>query len=611
MSDDEGERAVRAVIRQPEEVVVPPPPPAAPPAPPGGRSGKEPAPADPLPPDCPVTPLGQFGDRFYLLDSARQLRCVEDKQFGRNKIVSLFSRAVPWLYANYSRKKKISDNAGNETWVPNGIKADAIADALMAACAAAAVDDIAQLLREPGGWVADDGALVLHCGDVLFVSAAGGGMIEQDPGRFGSHIYPQFPPRPRPAAEPADTEGPEALLAMLETWQWHRPVDAVLCLGWICAAILGAALDWRPMAWITGDSGTGKSTLQKIIRLVLGGERGLIQSGDASAAGLWQALGLSSIPIALDEVEASTDNRRVDAVVKLAREAASGAVILRGGAEHQGRAFTAKSCFLFSSILIPPLAPQDRRRMAILELEPLVRGDPVPTFDPARLGRIGASLRRRLADNWDRFGSVLATYRAVLIEKGHDARGADQFGTLLACADVVLFDDGADDASKWTGPLAAAGLAELMGASPDWQQFLSYVLSKPLDAHRGGPRRPVAHYVQRAAWGDEIGVGNAEVQREANTVLGAFGLKVLHDAGGRPVWLAITNSGQGLAEVVRDTQWAAKPGASTVWAASLARAPDTEQRVLRFEGRSHRCTVVPWELVDVADHERQAHGAMA
>jgi predicted ATPase len=32
-------------------------------------------------------------------------------------------------------------------------------------------------------------------------------------------------------------------------------------LGWIAAATIGGALDWRPSLWITGDLSTGKSTL--------------------------------------------------------------------------------------------------------------------------------------------------------------------------------------------------------------------------------------------------------------------------------------------------------------------------------------------------------------
>ena len=115
--------------------------------------------------------------------------------------------------------------------------------------------------------------------------------------------------------------------------------------------MLGGALEWRPMVWVAGDKGTGKSTLQKVVKGVFG-RGGLIPAVDASAAGLWQSLGHSSLPVALDEVESEEDNRRNNNLLKLARVAASGGQMLRGGSDHKQASFTVRSCFLFSSILI-------------------------------------------------------------------------------------------------------------------------------------------------------------------------------------------------------------------------------------------------------------------
>jgi hypothetical protein len=38
----------------------------------------------------------------------------------------------------------------------------------------------------------------------------------------------------------------------------HAPSPRVLLFGWIGAAMVGGALDWRPLAWLTGDRGTGE-----------------------------------------------------------------------------------------------------------------------------------------------------------------------------------------------------------------------------------------------------------------------------------------------------------------------------------------------------------------
>ena len=132
-------------------------------------------------------------------------------------------------------------------------------------------------------------------------------------------------------------------------------IDARLLLGWIGSAMMGAYLNYRPLAWITGDSKTGKSTLQELLGWVLGGA--LLQSPDASEAAVRQVLGQQSLPVAIDEAEAEEDNRKLLALVKLARIAASASGdIMRGGQDHQGHQFQAKTCFLFSSD--PAAGPQ-------------------------------------------------------------------------------------------------------------------------------------------------------------------------------------------------------------------------------------------------------------
>lgn len=99
----------------------------------------------------------------------------------------------------------------------------------------------------------------------------------------------------------------------------------------------------------------------------------------------------------------------------------------------QGAEFVARTCFPFSSILIPPLPAQDRSHIAILELGTLP-GTPPPKLDPGGLREIGEKLWHRMAEGWARLLEVLKDYRAALEADRHTARGADTFGTLLACA---------------------------------------------------------------------------------------------------------------------------------------------------------------------------------
>jgi hypothetical protein len=140
-----------------------------------------------------------------------------------------------------------------------------------------------------------------------------------------------------------------------------------------------------------GLEATGKSTLQKALEHLLDG--GALHTADATEAALRQLLKQQTLPVLFDELEANEDNRRAKAVIGLARLASSGGDAHRGGQDHEGHAFKAKTCFLFSSILLPPLLQQDRNRLAILELEKIPRGAEPVELDPGRAAPIlGRSL---------------------------------------------------------------------------------------------------------------------------------------------------------------------------------------------------------------------------
>src|SRR3546814_3224092 len=118
-------------------------------------------------------------------------------------------------------------------------------------------------------------------------------------------------------------------------------------------------------------------------------------------------------------------------------------MLLRGGQDHKATEFRATSCFLFSSILVPPLTPADRSRIALLELEPFPRGTRKLGLKPFKreLQAVGAWLRKRIADAWPMWPDVLETWTDVLITEGDQGgRAADQFGTLRAMAQLVLDD---------------------------------------------------------------------------------------------------------------------------------------------------------------------------
>ncbi|MDF2235386.1 hypothetical protein P2H44_22755 [Albimonas sp. CAU 1670] len=537
---------------------------------------------------CPVQALGVEGSRSWYLDWLGQVRDLV--KHDRDTIRHVFGGRTDVLKERFPRLSK----DGNSVI---GWDQESAAGAMQRAAAEQGVWNPLERLRGVGAWIDADGGVVMHCGDAILFR---GDWLQ--PGEHEGFVYPSGPRIPRPlkidgpGPEAAAAKAAEELEALLATWSWSRgELDAQLLLGWLGCAMFGGALRWRPLAWITGGPGSGKSTLQEVVRHVVGGEGALLQSSDASPASIWQMLGASTLPVALDEIEPDVDNRtRVAGVIKLARQAASGGVILRGGADHKGSEFKARSCFLFSSILRAAMLDQDISRMALLELDPLPKDVTPPAIRPGRLQEIGRALRGRVVAEWGRWHQTLELYRNALAAQGHGARGADQFGTLLAMADM-LTETGAPAIGRcegWAEKLGATTIADQVDAAEDWQRCASHLLGQQLDAWRAGTRHSVASLVWSAADLPRHRDDVAPDQREAQAFLGRVGMKI--EGRGKDALLLVANRHPQLARLFQDTHWHAGAGQTGVWMQSFKRAPgSTSPGMRRFDGFPAKCIAIP------------------
>ena len=281
-----------------------------------------PRPPNGLPADCPVTVLGDDDSAIYVLDVARRLIIIPSRDLVRTKIIKIFRHQKNWLELNYPRRKKIMtrDRPMGE-WITMGWHPEYVAEDLTEAASRKGPLQVSGRVRQLGSWCGENGELVLHCGDVVLVHHRA-----YPPGIMGGYIYPAKPALLRPWHLPVpagETNPLRRLRALLNTWNWvNGPLDPDLLLGWIACAMIGGALPWRPNAYLTGGSGTGKSTLRKLIDALFGGR--LITTNDSTEAGIRERLELSTLPVAIDEHEAEVDNSRGEKIIRQARSATSG-----------------------------------------------------------------------------------------------------------------------------------------------------------------------------------------------------------------------------------------------------------------------------------------------
>lgn len=553
----------------------------------------------------PVTVLGKDGDAICLVDTLGQFTTVTPSQFGQGVIQSLFGDRQRYLYWAFPRW-----NAEMEV---TGWKAEMVREIMYTAAAKRGIFSALDRVRGLGCWQDKAGDLVWHAGDYIW-------RLKRDPrkpllhsqaaGEFETSFYTRRPDTVTPWPEPVSWSNCPArdILRGLKQWNWRRDTDPLLLLGWIGSAFLGAALEWRPACFVTGDRAVGKSTLQALLRGIFG--NALHATADATAAGIYQRVKQDCLPVAVDELEAGGDNKRAKAVFNLARLAASGAVMYRGGADHQGTEFRAQNSFFFSSINIPPLHPQDLSRTAILRLAKLDKSRAAEKPLVVDADTCGPLILRRLFDMWPAYPALRAAYRAALGKGGHDGRGQDTYGTLLACAHMLLGDEGIEEAGypieginegldRWADLLPAGQLPENENASENWIACLVRLLTSPVSTWRDGGRQTVGALLQEyeeATDPHAKAAGDMNFEK-ARALLQQAGLGLIPPGqrGNDGPILAIPNQSQLVANLFRDTDWAGA-GQLGGWADALRQGPEsivmTTKNQVRVNGVNVRCTLI-------------------
>lgn len=593
----------------------------------------------PFPPGSPVKPLGMMcgldGTQMcYYRDGNGQITGLKaGNGHGKNAMIALFGPRSDWLeehFPQWSAPRYEGRGSNRQLVKPSEIigfdQADA-SRALIEECARKGIFDPSGRMRGRGAHQNARGdGLVLHCGDKLFVSrhrATGTikGWDWVDPDLYERFVYPAGEAIPRPWHHEMDGEPAAEVLAMLQTWNWLRPkLDPQLIIGGIGAGMIGGALSWRPMMWITGGAGTGKSTLNGQNGMIhrLFGE-GLFRTGNASAAGIRQSLKNSTLPVMLDEAESGKNNDRIEQILELARVSASGDNYTRGGADHSAQQFTLRSAFWFSSILIPPMEPQDLSRFAICQLRPL-RADVAPlNLANAGLADKGRMIMRRMVDGWPRLADTKNKFHAALALRGHSARACDQFATLLACADVALNDWMTSDAlvsdeevDGWAMECAPQRLAEVSEAKSDPRQCLEHLATSQVQARGGDVREMLASWIAKAIpvyendsamlYDDrlqQLGLKLVNPNWKAGAGSGRWGAEGAKDH--KPIFLAVANNHRALDGLFAMSKW---PGG--VWKQSLERFDYAIAGVtIKFARIPMRATLVPLcHLIDADELPR-------
>lgn len=552
------------------------------------------APSAKLPPGCPVVPLGKSGKTSFFIDSSGEMIAVATNEWGKKMLLQLFAccpNYVTWAWPRWSDAKK-------GTPVINGVDVDDACACLMKAAADKGLFDPVGRVRGRGAWSTYNGKLLWHAGEALFM-VEGKKLMRAATGEYEGIFYTRRPGtmEPWPEPVPADDSPARKIFKALTSWSWERPVlDPLIVLGDLGVMLIGGALPWRPHIAFMGDAGTGKSTLNGkwgLIKTLLGDV--LIDAANATEAGVRQHMGLDSLPVAIDEFEGSEDNRRVNGILDLARIAASGGRLLRGGQDHKGVEFIALNAFCCSGVNLPPMKNTDKSRFAILNLNKLkTDGAPPPKVEAVE----GRMILRALMDAWSEFDTTLADWRRVLHHAGLDSRAQDTYGTLFAMAQLLLgFEEMEDlglpvtDAERLGQMIAEATASERAERIENWRACLERLFGVPIEAWKGGEKPTIGLALENL----EDRTWSMEAASERLTVAG---VRVIEEpapdlaAGKVRYLLCVPHNSPALERLFQGSRWAGGG-----WAGALRQGRDSgairkDDKVVRINRAPARCAVV-------------------
>lgn len=384
-----------------------------------------------------IKPLGYSGNLYYYYSTqTQQLRELKDAEHTENRMLGMADRE--WFEAHFPKK--------------GGFEVSEAANWMMSACRHKGIFD-PLTIRGRGCWM-DDGRFVIHLGDRLVVDGETMSISELKT----KFVYQAAKRMAAPKNALSDDQA-RRILETCKEFDWEMPASAALLAGWVVLAPMCSSLKWRPHIWITGGSGSGKTTVIQNFAFPLLGDMGILTALNSTEAGVRRTLGHDGIPLIIDEFDPKvrSEFEKAQSYFNMMRIASnmSGVKVYRATSGEGSTSFEAHSMFCLAGIQICTTEQAVLNRTSRLSL----RTKPTNTIaDKEKNKAEWARIEGILYDNIHSIDDVASRLFArtagmigviqhnieVFRKAAHKyfgiARHADQYGTLLAGAYSLASD---------------------------------------------------------------------------------------------------------------------------------------------------------------------------
>lgn len=486
-----------------------------------------------------------------------------------------------------------------------GVDWTAAGSFVMGLCEKAGRFDEARICGRGVWYEKNSKSVVVNTGDMLIVNGKRvnpAGYHSRNIYRTSESLFEDFDPDDHLS----DGEG-RLIVELCNTPRWEKAIYGDLLAGYIATSIICGGLKWRTHVWVTGNSGSGKSTVVNNIAAACIGDMALYPLGETTESGIRQMIGQDARPIIFDEMEGTDQSRspqgdsRRQAIIQLMRMSSTTGKgrIMKGSAGHKAVAFTMRSSFLVASIGVNLKEAPDLTRTMVLALKPLSRDASMAEREEAEerwkeMNRLSARIHEdfpaRLFARQSKLLPVIRknaeTFCEVISDMMGNRRIGDQVGTLLAgrcsltSSAVMTYEECREYVSRfdWSNVVAMPSEREDKMLVRHLRQTVTKVMGDDGRMHE----RSIGELVM-------ICLGIAKdydlSERKASNHLRRIGLLAVKEKG---VWI-----GKGIDELNKVMR--SSPNASDWWSV-INRYPGSEARAsVEFAGIKSFAILIPEE----------------
>jgi hypothetical protein len=247
-------------------------------------------------------------------------------------------------------------------------------------------------------------------------------------------------------SKPLDQETIDKMKKVCFEMSFETKSDAMRLLSWSILAPFSGALEWRPQAFLTGPSSSGKSSIENfIVKKLSISDR--YNGGKTSAAGYMQSRKSDTGAVTIEEADPDTEKKRIykEDLLSIMRQSTSDDTpkSAMGTSDQSGTVYTTRDMFLFVAISpeIESVA-DDNRLVRINIVKPSGKGrkwheikaDLISSFTADNCKR----LRGMLWDNIKNLAVVSDRISTIIQDHtGKDHRFAISEGTLMAAYLII------------------------------------------------------------------------------------------------------------------------------------------------------------------------------